>query len=249
MIKFFKIACIAGIYMLTLNTVQSQNAIDESASLERFELNFPPLQVVIDSVLKNSSMLNFRKNYMEAQESKIKIEQLSWTRNLGIQGDTRYGNLNSISSNTDGQINSSFLTTTQQLTYSAGLYLKLSVFDFMGRKNEVKLAKMELEEAKSMAEFQEEEIRQNVIKLYQNLLLKYKILQIKSKKYGDGKVNMEMTEKEFRNGVIDITEYVRISDITSNIESDYEIAKSEFITTKQVLEDMAGFVFNLTYIN
>jgi hypothetical protein len=33
--------------------------------------------------------------------------------------------------------------------------------------------------------------------------------------------------------------------MTSNLEADYEMAKSEFIIAKQLLEDMAGFVFNL----
>jgi len=113
----------------------------------------------------------------------------------------------------------------------------------------MQLARLEVDEAKSMAEFQEEEIRQTVIKLYQDLILKQKLLQIRSKSLGDGRVNMEMVEKEFRNGVVQISEYVRITGMTSNLEADYESAKSEFITAKQLLEDMVGFVFGLTNSN
>jgi tRNA(Ser,Leu) C12 N-acetylase TAN1 len=48
---------------------------------------------------------------------------------------------------------------------------------------------------KSMAQFQEDEIRQTVIKMYQDLILKQKVLKIKSKVLGDGRVNMQMVER------------------------------------------------------
>jgi outer membrane protein TolC len=105
---------------------------------------------------------------------------------------------------------------------------------------------MELEESKSMVQFQEDEIRQTTIKLYQDLILKQKLLQIKSESLGNGRVNIQMVEKEFRNGLVPIAEYVRISSMSSNMESDYESAKSEYLVAKQILEDMAGFVFNVT---
>ena len=60
---------------------------------------------------------------------------------------------------------------------------------------------------------------------------------------------MQMVEKEFRNGLVPIYEYVRVTGMTTDIETDYETALSEFIITKQLLEDMAGFVFGLTLTN
>jgi hypothetical protein len=56
-----------------------------------------------------------------------------------------------------------------------------------------------------MAQFQEDEIRQTVIKMYQDLILKQKVLKIKSKVLGDSRVNMQMV-KEFHNGVVPVTE-------------------------------------------
>jgi hypothetical protein len=60
---------------------------------------------------------------------------------------------------------------------------------------------------------------------------------------------MQMVEKEFRNGIVPISEYVRIVGMTENMEADYEKAMSEFITVKLMLEDMAGFEFGLTRLN
>ena len=66
---------------------------------------------------------------------------------------------------------------------------------------------------------------------------------------GDGRVNKQMVEKEFRNGIVPLSEYVRISGMTIDMEAAYETAMSEFITAKQLLEDMAGFAFELKLSN
>jgi outer membrane protein TolC len=224
----------------------AQKATLEAAPITKNELNIPPLEVVIDSVLKNSAMLSFRKQHVDVQVTKLKSERIYWTRNFGLQTDTRYGNLSNFATSEDGASNTAALTTSKQFNYSVGFYIKFPIFDFANRKNQVKMAKLEVEEAKSMADFQEEEIRQTVIKSYQDLILKHKLLRIKSQSLGNGKVNMQMVEKEFRNGVVAISEYVRITSMTSNMEADYELAKSNFLIAKQLLEDMAGFVFNVT---
>ena len=100
-----------------------------------------------------------------------------------------------------------------------------------------------------MAESQQDETRQLVIRQYQEALLKQKLLIITSQNLGSAKVNMEMVEKEFRNGVIPIAEYVRISDMTSRIQSEYETAKSNFLLNKRLLENLVGYTFGKTALN
>ena len=210
------------------------------------KFQFPSLEAVIDSVIKNSGMVKFRKKHIGVTESTLASERIYWTRNFGIQADTRYGNLSNFATDSDGVNTTAALTTARQFNYSVGVYLKFPIFDFLNRKNQLKLAELEVDEAKHMAEFQEQEIRQTVIRMYQDMLLKNNILKIRSKSLADAKVNKQMVEKEFRNGVVAVSEYVRINNITSNIEAEYEKAFSEFITVKKMLEDMAGSVFGLT---
>ena len=148
-----------------------------------------------------------------------------------------------------GFSNTAALTTSKQFNYSVGFFVKFPLFDGLNRKNQIRLAKFEVDAAKDMLEFEKEQLRKTVIVLYQDLILKQKILQIRSRRLGDGRVNMQMVEKEFRNGVVPIYEYVRVTGMTTDIETDYETALSEFIVSKQLLEDMAGFVFGLTLTN
>lgn len=207
-------------------------------------ITLPPVRTVIDSVLKRSAIIKFRNQSIGIKESTLATERIYWTRNFGVQTDAGYGNLNNFSTNANATGSTSALTTATQFNYSVGIYLKIPVFDFINRKNQVGLARLEVDAAKSMAQFQEDEVRQTVIKMYQDLILKQKILKIKSKSLGDNKVNMEMVEKEFRNGIVPVAEFVRITSIASTVEADYESAASEFIVAKKLLEDMAGFIFN-----
>ena len=159
MTKFFKIVSSIIFIVVFFNNAQAQTEQLNSSKLNGDEFNFPPLKTVIDSVLKRNGMLNFRKHHIGVKESTLESERIYWTRNFGLQAETKYGNLNSFSTDSDGAISSSALITTEQINYSVGFYIKFPVFDFINRKHQVKLAKLELEEAKSMADFQEEEIR------------------------------------------------------------------------------------------
>ena len=247
--KLFHILSILSLSVISFNSIQAQTLESDNSSLNGSEFKFPPLEVVIDSVLNRSAMVNFRNQHIGVKESTLASERIYWSRNLGIQADTRYGNLSNFATSEDGISNTAALTTAKQFNYSVGFYLKIPIFDVLNRKNKIKLARLEVDEAKSMAEFQKEEIRQTVIRMYQDLVLKQKLLQIRSRRLGDGRVNMQMVEKEFRNGIVPLSEYVRIVGMTENMEADYAKAMSEFITAKLLLEDMAGFVFGLTQIN
>ena len=250
MIKLFLyILSVSGLIVISLNTIDAQSPKVNASLLKESKYIFPPLEVVIDSVIERSAMINFRNKRIGVMESDLKSSKRDWTKNFGFVADTRYGTFDNFFTNSTEVNSSSSSSYSQQLNYTVGLFLKIPIFDVINRKNKIKLARLEVDEAKSMAEFQKEEIRQAVIVMYQDLILKQKLLQIRSRRFGDGKVNMQMIEKEFRNGKVPLSEYVRIVGMTENMEAEYETAMSEFITAKQLLEEMAGFIFGLTYKN
>ena len=245
-LKFIIIVIVLSCFMPSL---MAQTPEPGGVSIIKDEFKFPSLEVVIDSVLKRSAMVRFRKNNIGVTKSALASERIYWSKNLGVQADTRYGNLSNFATSEDGFSNTAALTTSKQFNYSVGFFVKFPLFDGLNRKNQIRLAKFEVDAAKDMLEFEKEQLRKRVIVLYQDLILKQKILQIKSRSLGDGRVNMQMVEKEFRNGIVPIAEYVRIVGITESMEADYAKAMSEFITTKLLLEDMAGFVLGLTRLN
>lgn len=222
-------------------TAQFEETDERSLSVD---ITIPPLSVILDSALITNPMVRFREQGIVGKESNLTYYKNYWTKNIGVQADVRYGTFNNFSTNTaEGQSPSVFATVTTQTVYGIGMYLKFPLQDLVDRRNQITMARSELDQARSMAEAQRDELRQEIIRQFNDVILKQRVLTIKSKNFSAARVNMDMSEKQFQNGVISVTEYTRISGIVSDIESEYETARTEFITSYMILEEMAGFSF------
>lgn len=244
MTKRIIIILITIIFFSYSDNISAQSVDKKDPVIKETNIMFPPLMELIDSAMKHNSVVRFRNLEIEAKESKLISERNYWTRNFGLQADTRYGTFDNFSTNNDGLSTKIFNTSSTQFNYGAGVYMKFPIVDMIDRKNQIKRAKVEVEQAMSMADAQQDELRQLVIRQYQDVLLKQRLLKIRSEALSNAKINMEMIEKEFRNGVIPVFEYVRISDNVARVESDFETSRTEFITAKMILEDIAGFSFS-----
>ncbi len=238
LITIFIITCFLSIYA---QDKDSLNLIEEDLTL-----NLPPLQNLIDSAITHNPGIKFGDLQVLNNKYSLKSQQSIWLKNIGLQGDMRYGTFNVFSTNTgEGQNPDVMATQENEFNYGVGAFIKFPVYDFVNRKNQMKLADIELEQAKSTLESQKQVIRQMVITQYNDLILKFNVLKIKAKLLTLINANAVLIEKEFQNGQINISEYTRISGIQSNAESDYEKARIEFITCYMILEDIVGFKLNL----
>ena len=241
--KLFKIIFIsAGLLYSSFCLAQAQNAVKADSVYINPNAVFPPLSVMIDSALATNAMVRFREEGIIGKQCNLKSYQNYWTRNIGVQADIRYGTFDNFSTNTsEGQSPAVLATRSSQTNYGVGAYIKFPLQDLVNRKNQVRMAQSELDQAHSMAEAQRDEVTQLVIKQYNDVLLKQKLQKIRSKNLSTARVNMEMVEKEFQNGVVSVTEYARISDIVARNESDFEIASTDYVTAYLILEEMIGF--------
>jgi len=238
--NMYKIIAMLFVFNVASKDINAQNNIESSMNTKSISLLIPQLNELIDSALVHNGMVNYRKLEIEAKESNLKYKRQYWTTNFGVQADTRYGTFNNFSSISGDNSTVNLASNTQQLNYNVGLYLKIPVFDVINRKSQIKQAKAELEQARSLAKSQEDELRELVIRYYEDLLLKQNLLELRASNLGNARVNMEMVEKEFKNGLIAISEYVRISDMTSRIAAEFSEAKSEFVVSKKILENLTG---------
>jgi outer membrane protein TolC len=238
--NIFKITIILYLSFFQIIELVAQNNIENESKTRSTKLLIPQLNILVDSALVYNGMVNYRNLEINAKESNLKSKRQYWTRNFGVQADTRYGTFNNFSSISGDNTTVNLASNSQQLNYNVGLYLKIPVFDVINRKSQIKQAKSELEQAKSLAKSQEGELTELVIRYYEDLILKQNLLELRASNLGNARVNMEMVEKEFKNGLIAISEYVRISDMTSRIASEFEQAKSEFLVSKKLLENITG---------
>jgi len=211
----------------------------ESTDLSSY---LPTLETLIDSALENNPYVQFRNQQVIVNQCKIQTNKIEWTRNMGIQTNVGYGNLfNSSLNYIDGTTPTGLKTNRSETHYSAAAYINMPISTFANRKNLNKMAEAELEQARQMAEMQRNEVREEVINRYNNVLLKSRLLKIRSNYRETTSTSMQMAEKEFLNGVIPITEYTRLTEISTKAESDYEIARTDFFTAFMLLEEIVGF--------
>jgi outer membrane protein TolC len=221
----------------------NSQVIQNDSIAKSTEIIIPPLETILDSAIRKNPSVKFRILDIVAKNAVLRSEKNYWLRNLGLQADTRYGTYDNFALSNNTQSTTILNSTSRQMNYGVGLYLKFPFVDIVDRRNQIIRASAEVEQAKSMVEIQETELTQLIIRLYEDLILKQRLLNIQSLAIGNARVNMEMIETEFRNGIITITEYVRVSDIVTRVESDYEKAKTDFASAKMVMEEIAGFSF------
>jgi outer membrane protein TolC len=241
---------IASSQLLILLIIYSWNSLSQPIQLAQINDDLskllPPLESLIDSALAHDPSVKFRDLQIVVNRNKLKADKSYWMRNLGIQGDVRYGTFNIFSTNTaEGQNPDNIATQENQFNYGVGAFIKFPLIDLLNRKNQISWATAEIEQARSMVEVQKMEIRQLVITRYNELILKHNLLKIKAKYLALIKTNTLMTEQEFQNGIVDISEYSRITGISTNAESDFETARVEFLTAYMMLEEIIGFKLNL----
>ena len=128
----------------------AQDSIADANQTESFQLLIPKLEVLIDSALVNNGMLGYRKDEIDVNKANLTSKRRNWTRNFGIQADTRYGNFNNLSNNANGVDVVTLASATTQTNYGVGLYLKIPVFDIFNRKSDIKQAKAEISQAENM---------------------------------------------------------------------------------------------------
>ena len=224
----------------------SQDLSSEVRLQEGIEFELPPLNALIDSAISHNPYVKFRDNQIQINQAKLKMNQTQWTRDIGLQTDVRYGTFNNFNNITTGgqtpDINS---TLTTEFNYGVGAYIRLPFDEIFNHKNLIKASKSEVEQAANMAAQQRLELRQIVIRQYNDLILKMKLLKIKSKYLETSHINIAMVEQEFKSGTLPVTEYARISETVATAETDHQTVKAEFNTAYMILEEIVGFKFNI----
>ena len=207
----------------------------------------PPLAALMDSAVDNNPYIQFRDLQVLVNKCKLRSSQIEWTKNIGFSADVRYGNFYNYSQNAVGGIEPPAVASSRAETkWGGAFYIKVPVYDLVSRKTQLKMAGLEMEQAQKMAEVQRDEVRQLVIRQYNDLVIKQRVLKIKSKFFETSKISMQLVETEFLNGVIQLSEYARLSDAASRTEVDFEVARMDFLTSYLVLQEIVGIDFQLT---
>lgn len=206
----------------------------------------PPLRTLIDSALANDPGMKYSNLQVTVNKGILHSSKAQWTQNFGLQANYGYGTFDYLYNSTAGGQAPPTYTLQQSLSqYGVGAYLRIPLFDIVNRHNEVKTAKAGVSQALTLVESRQMEIREQVIRQYNDVVVKQRLLRIKSRYLETSRINLQMAEKGFMNGTVTVDDYSQVSEIESRTESDFENTRMEFLTAYMILEEITGLTFNL----
>jgi outer membrane protein TolC len=207
----------------------------------------PPMSALLDSAYAHDPGLKFTQLQYLIDKGNLHTNQAQWTQDLGLQANVGYGTFDYLYNNNIGGTSQQTTTLKQNETqYGVGGFFRLPLYDLVNRKNQIKIAKAVMQQAETLSETRKNEIRELVIKQYNDMVVKQRVLKIKSKYLETSRINTQMAEKGFVNGTISVDDYSRVSEIGTRTESDFETAKMDFINSYMIMEVMTGMKFNIT---
>lgn len=205
----------------------------------------PTLQALIDSAIRYSPLIKLHDANISLNKKNILTEKRDWTSNLGMDANIRYGSVDNVVLSQTSTETADLISTTINTRYSTGLYIKLPLFDFVNRSNEIAIAKLEFEQAFQQKEQQIIELKKSIIVQYNDLLLKQKLLHLYNSNKETSELQLEMAENQFKNGRIELSDLARIQEAHTKAISSFETIKTEFIIAYYLLEEMTGINFNV----
>lgn len=212
---------------------------------DEFTRNVPPLSMLIDSAMINSPLLLYTADEIKIKERERLSARREWTENIGVESSFKYGMFDNfyVTENPAEALNDSYLSTSEQFRYSAGVTVRLPIFDIYDRRNQLKIAELRIRQSKRQLEETQNEIKTMVIGYYHEMISKHNILMIRNQEYLSTELQLQMAENQFKNGEIPLSDLTRYKSTHIKSMIDLETAKSEFLTSYMILREVTGVKF------
>lgn len=205
----------------------------------------PELELLIDAAVQNSHRLKYWDKQISISEYNLKTSKRDWARYLSFSGSVQEGSWTSLSYVEDQLGNSvGTLGSTDQTRWSVGLAVRLPLINLIDYKNQTNIAKVQIESKMEEKLEAKQNIRAQVITLYNELVIQQKMLQLDIDNIEYQALTSEMAEKEYQQNKITLTDMSRVRDDLSRARGRYVTTKINFINAYVMLQEITGIKFS-----
>ncbi|WP_394993262.1 TolC family protein [Emticicia sp.] len=198
------------------------------------------LPVLINSAQKFSPEVRRIKASIDLASTSLKIEKNAIYNSLSFLSSYHYGtNYSAVSAVSDVSRPNNF-TTTQTGFYNVGVGLQLPLTQIINRKHLIKSGESQIEMALAEKGNSDLYIKQEVIRLYQELKLSQRLMFISSSNKQSAQVNYKMIEKDFLQNQVNVEQVARVLDIFNKSKIEYETYLNRFQTSLMQLDAYTG---------
>lgn len=236
--NLFKLLGLFLFIILQLNAFAQQNTndsiIDPKLDIEEY---LPPLDSLFEIGLRNYPLVKLEIAQAESYRWNVHYVKRLWTQGLGVFYNYSWGNLPFFS----GPLNGNF---GQQVTllegYRMGVDLRLNLFDYLGYKGRVGQAREAWNVAKIKKDVEAFNYKKDVADYYTNLIGAQRLFKARNEDLFVQKIACDVAEKEYREGVIKISEYARQRNVLSIAIAAQEDAKRLYTNWYERLQVILG---------
>ena len=236
--KYFS-TCIILFIILNRIELKAQSTSIDGAFAKAFATD-ELLPILIDAAIKNSGEIRKYDKNIQFAEANYKINKNAIYSGLALISSYSYGT--NYAAVADATVSNSFnrLTTTQTGFYNIGAGLQLPLTSIINRKHIIKAGRMQVEMLMGEKDNSTLMVKQEVIRMYQELKLSQKLLAISTSSKQALQINYDLAEKEFLQGQLTVEQISRVLEINNKAKMEYENSLNLFQTNILQLETFTG---------
>jgi outer membrane protein TolC len=197
------------------------------------------LPMLIDSAIKYSPEAKMSRSNENLALANYEIKKKAIYNAVSLHTSFGYGTNYSAVNNQSATIGND-LTTGKSMFYSAGVGLQLPITQIINYKNIRKANLSIVEVAVADKEKTNLQIKQEVIKLYQEFKLIQKLMNISFNNLQAASINNTLAEKNFLNGQLTVEQASIVQVNYNNAVISYETYKNNFQSSYLQLETFTG---------
>ncbi|KQC30132.1 TolC family protein [Flagellimonas eckloniae] len=206
----------------------------------------PPIDSLVQMAKEYSPFIKVTVSEQKYRDGVVSSEQRAWLEYINLEAGYNYGIFDNLSnSQLAGDPGSQTLFSTEQSRYNVGASIRLPLSAILNRRARIKSAKGEAEKARFETQVAEVELKQKVVEMYNDLLKTHRLFFISGSIVDNFRVQSLRAEKDFANGIINVTEYTRLQQMMNQATMNFELLRSEFISSVMALEGIIGADLNI----
>ncbi len=232
-------------FMMLLMTSLGVTA-QQPASVADPHIDIPPLAVLIDSALVHSPLLKKYDVNLSIKDITLDLQRMQWMDYLYVEGNTRYGVYDQVYFQglyDQEELPVGFVNQREQTWYYAGVSLKLPLTTFIGQRKRLQQTRIAFDMIAWEREVAAEEIQKAVIQAYYELLFREESMKTFFGIYQDLKIAYIDSNNRLQEQKIGFNDFAIISSTYGKAKNDYDLARSEFLTSLSLLRFMTGWDF------
>ncbi len=218
--------------------------LDSSYSIPKL----PSLETVIDSAIIYSPLVKSFQTTVEIEKTDVKTKKREILKSISLFSNYMYGN-NGLLTPEQNLVNNTltygYRPNIRTTNYQIGVQLRLDLFSIVDRQNKIKREQLEVLFAENEYVKIELQLKEQIIRQYRSLELSQKLLAIYAATKQSACVNLQMAERQFLDGEINISDVTRVTDALTKATTEFEKAKSSYLIAFEMLELTVGVKFKM----